>query len=168
MDSHASPAADRPPSGARASSGAPDRTARWAVAAALWSLLYVVSKVEYALAGRLGVTGGPEVGADAYADPGPGGVAAAQWGNAGVGLAVVLLFALCALPAFRRVPRWLSLPPVGAVALLGLVGAVGMVGRDLFTGSGGTVFGLYCLVWAALSVRVLAGLARRTRAGRRA
>ncbi|MEU0491131.1 hypothetical protein ABZ249_18040 [Nocardiopsis sp. NPDC006139] len=138
----------------------PHHTARWAVAAALWSLLYVASKVQYALAGRLGVTGGPAVPADSYAGFGPGGVAAAQWANAGVGLAVALLFLLAALPVARRVPRWLSLPPLGAVALMALAGAVGMVYRDLAEGSGGTVFGLYCLVWAALSAKVLVGLAR--------
>lgn len=138
----------------------PARTARWAVAAALWSLLYVASKVQYALAGRLGVTGGPEVPADSYAGFGPGAVAAAQWANAGVGLAVALLFLLCSLPAARRAPLWLSLPPVGAVALMALAGAVGMVYRDLATGVGGTVFGLYCLVWAVLSAKVLVGLVR--------
>lgn len=163
MDSHASPAADRPSAAAAPSRAADRTTARWAVAAALWSLLYVASKVEYALAGRLGVTGGPEVPAETYAGFGPGEVAAAQWGNVGIGLAVALLFALCALPAARRAPRWLTLPLVGAVALMGLAGAVGMIARDLLTGSGGTVFGLYCLVWAALSAGVLAGLARRRR-----
>ncbi|WP_306365817.1 hypothetical protein [Nocardiopsis sp. CC223A] len=138
----------------------PDRAARWAVAAALWSLLYAVSKVGYALAGRLGVTGGPEVPADSYAGFGPGEVAAAQWANAGVGLAVALLFLLCSLSVARRVPRWLSLPPVGAVALMALAGAVGMIYRDLSSGVGGTVFGLYCLVWSALSAKVLVDLAR--------
>ncbi|MDT0328910.1 hypothetical protein [Nocardiopsis lambiniae] len=148
------------PRPARAAADPRSRATPWAVAAASWSLLYVVSKVEYALAGRPGVTGGPEVGAASYAAHGPGEVAAAQWANAGVGLVVVLLFAACALPAARRAPRWLSLPPVGAVALMATVGAVVMVGRDVFTGSGGTPFGLYCPVWAVLSAGVLVALAR--------
>ncbi|MFL1376234.1 MULTISPECIES: hypothetical protein [unclassified Nocardiopsis] len=151
----------RTPRTRRTPAHAPARTARWAVAAALWSLLYVASKVQYALAGRLGVTGGPEVPDHAYADFGPGEVAAAQWGNAGVGLGAALLFLLLSLPAARRVPRWLSLPPVGAVALMMSAGAVGMVYRDLATGVGGTGFGLYCLVWAGLAAAVLVGLARR-------
>ncbi len=160
--------APRPPSGGgvRGSAGpgpvrGPARTARWAVAAALWSLFYVASKVAYALDGRLGVTGGPRVAADSYAAYGPGEVAAAQWANAGVGLGAALLFALCALPSARRVPRWLSLPLLGGVAAMVLAGAVGMVVRDLSAGSGGTFFGLYCLVWGVLATGVTVGLARR-------
>jgi tetrahydromethanopterin S-methyltransferase subunit F len=43
---------------------------------------------------------------------------------------------------------------------MAVAGAVGMIGRDLLTGAGGTVFGLYCLVWGVLSAKVLVGLAR--------
>ncbi|GAB3466277.1 hypothetical protein GCM10027570_55370 [Streptomonospora sediminis] len=134
---------------------------RWAIGAAGWTLLYVASKISYALDGRLGVTGGPRVADADYAAYGSGEVAAAQWANAGVGAAVVLLFALCALPAARRLPRWLPAVGVGAVALMAVAGAVGMLGRAVFTDAGGALFGSYCLVWALLAVAVLRGLLGR-------
>lgn len=133
---------------------------RWAVSAAAWTALYVASKVVYALEGRLGVTGGPQVPASRYAEYDPSGVAAAQWANAGVGVLIVLLFVLCALPFSRRLPRWLLAVLVGAVALFAAAGGVGMLGRALLTDSGGAIFGLYCLVWTALCVGVLVSLRR--------
>ncbi|QVQ50224.1 hypothetical protein J4H86_14830 [Spiractinospora alimapuensis] len=138
----------------------PDGLVLWAVGAAAWTALYVASKVVYALEGRLGVTGGPEVPVSRYADYDPGGVAAAQWANAAVGVLIVLLFALCALPLARRLPRWLLAPPVALVTLFAAAGGVGMLGRALITDSGGTVFGLYCLVWTSLSVGVLVSVWR--------
>ncbi len=134
----------------------------WALGAAAWTLLYVASKVVYALEGRLGVTGGPRVDPGSYAAYGSGDVAAAQWANAGVGLAVVLLFVLCALPVARTLPRWLLAAPVGLVTLMAVAGAVGMVGRDLITSSGGAGFGGYCAVWSVLAAGVLTVLLRRS------
>ncbi|WP_017586465.1 hypothetical protein [Nocardiopsis ganjiahuensis] len=134
----------------------------WALGAAAWTLLYVVSKVVHAVEGRLGVTGGPRVDPDSYASYGPGDVAAAQWANAGVGTAVVLLFVLCALPVVRSLPRWLPAVPVGLVTLMAVAGTVGMVGRALLTASGGAGFGIYCAVWAVLAAGVLVCLLRRS------
>lgn len=138
----------------------PDRRMLWALGAATWTLLYVASKVHYASEELLGVTGGPHVPASHYADYGPGEVAAAQWANAAVGLLIVLLFALCALPLTRRLPRILLSVLVGLVALGTTAGAVGMLGRAALTDSGGAAFGGYCLVWAVLSAGVLVALIR--------
>ncbi|WP_067598661.1 hypothetical protein [Nocardiopsis listeri] len=135
--------------------------APWAWATAAWTLPYVVSKVVYALSGRLGVTGGPEVEAASYADYGPGEVAAAQWANAGVGVAVLALFVLCALPFAARLPRWPLAVPVGLFTVVAVAGAVGMTGRAVFTDSGGALFGGYCAVWAVLAAVVLRRLLRR-------
>lgn len=148
--------------------GNPRRRRLWVLGATAWTLLYVASKVHYALEGRLGVTGGPRVAASSYANYGPGEVAAAQWGNAAVGCAVVLIFALCALPLTRRLPRILLSVLVGLVALVATAGAVGMLGRAALTDSGGAVFGGYCLVWAVLSTGVLVTLIRAPGARREA
>lgn len=137
----------------------------WAAVAAGWSALYVASKIHFALDGRIGVTGGPAVPTSHYADYGPGEVAPAQWGNAAVGAAIVLLFVFCLLPVALRVNRWIVLVPLVAVVLTALLGAVGMLGRALLSDSGGAVFGCYCLVWAALGSGTL--VAVRRRAGRR-
>jgi hypothetical protein len=120
-----------------------------ASAAACWTLLYVASKVHFALTGRLGVTGGPAVPAECYAAFGPGEVAAAQWGNAAVGLAGVALLLLPLLPA-RRVNRWVLTVPLAAFSLMALAGAVGMLGRAVLTDAGGATFGAYSAVWAVL------------------
>jgi hypothetical protein len=120
------------------------------VAAAGWTALYVASKVHLATTGELGVTGGPAVTAADYAGYGPGGVAAAQWANAGVGALAVLLVLAPLLPAAARVPRRVLLVPLSALALMTAVGAAVMLGRALLTDAGGAPFGVYCLVWAAL------------------
>ncbi|GAA4952163.1 hypothetical protein GCM10023224_41070 [Streptomonospora halophila] len=125
------------------------------MAAAAWTAPYVASKVHYALDGRLGVTGGPRVPESGYAAYGPGEAAAAQWANAGVGAAALLLFAAGALPAVRRAPRWLPALPVGAAALVAAAGAIGMTGRAIATDAGGALFGAYCLVWTVLALGVL-------------
>ncbi|MFC4563323.1 hypothetical protein ACFO4E_15780 [Nocardiopsis mangrovi] len=153
------PARTRP---AAASGPPPARLRLWAGGAAAWTLLYVGSKVHYALEGRLGVTGGPEVAAGSYDAYGPGDVAGAQWANAAVGLTVVLLFAFCRTPRARRLPRWAVLPAVGAVALMAAAGAVGMLVRAAATDAGGAVFGGYCLVWTVLAVGTLITLHRST------
>lgn len=121
----------------------------------------MVSKVVYALDGRLGVTGGPEVEAASYTGYGSGEVAAAQWANAGVGAAILVLFVLCALPLADRFPKWLLAVPVGLVTVVAVAGAVGMTGRALLTAAGGALFGGYCAVWAVLGAAVLTTLLRR-------
>lgn len=149
------------PSGAGRAEPRHRTRARWAWAAAVWTLPYVASKVVYALNGRLGVTGGPEVDAASYADYGPGEVAAAQWANAGVGVAVLVLFVLCALPFAARLPRWSLAVPVGLFTAVAVAGAVGMTGRAVLTDSGGALFGGYCAVWAVPAAMVLTRLLRR-------
>ena len=115
-----------------------------------WTALYVASKAGYALDGRLGVTGGPEVDPSSYDAYGPGEVAAAQWGNAAVGLLGVALLAVPLLPVSRRLPRRAVVAPLAVFALLALAGGIGMIARALTSDAGGAVFGGYCLVWAAL------------------
>lgn len=127
------------------------------VAAAAWTALYVASKVHRALTGELGVTGGPRVTADDYAGYGPGEVAAAQWGNAGAGVVVLLLVLVPLLPAAARANRWVVLVPLGLLTLGIAAGGVGMLVGALTTDTGGVLFGGYCLVWAALVGAVTSG-----------
>lgn len=115
-----------------------------------WTMLYVASKVDYAMDGRLGVTGGPEVDPASYDTYGAGDVAAAQWSNAAVGLLGVALLAVPLLPMSRRLPRWVVLTPLIAFALLALAGGIGMIARAMTSDVGGAMFGAYCLIWAAL------------------
>lgn len=120
-----------------------------APAASAWTMLYVVSKVHHAVTGTLGVTGGPVVPLASYAAYAPGEVSAAQWANAGPGLlAAVMLLLATRFPAGWN--RWLLTVPMATLFLLAAAGAVGMVARDVLTGSGGTVFGAYCAIWAVL------------------
>lgn len=116
--------------------------------AAGWTGLYVISKVAYALDGRLGVTGGPEVPPDRYANDGPGEVAAAQWANAAVGALGVLLLLFALTPLAARLNRWLLSVPLLLIWLMAVAGAVGMLGRALLTDAGGALFGGYCVVWS--------------------
>lgn len=126
------------------------RPAPISIAAAVWSSLYVISKISYAVRGRLGVTGGPDVSADAYAGYEPGAVTAAQWGNAGIGVIVLGLVLLPLLPAARTLNRWILTIGLGLIAGLLLLGTAAFLGRALLTDAGGLPFGLYCLVWTAL------------------
>lgn len=112
--------------------------------------LYVVSKIHFALAGELGVTGGPEVDPASYAAYGPGEVAAAQWGNVAVGVLGIGALLLPLLPVARRLPRWVLMVPLFAFAALMLAGGVGMLVRALTSDVGGAAFGWYSLVWSAL------------------
>lgn len=123
-------------------------------------------QVHFARVGRLGVTGGPEVPASAYAAYGPGEVAAAQWGNAAVGAAGILLLLALLLPIALRVNRWVLLVPLGALWLMTAAIAVGMLTQALLTDAGGAVFGGYCAVWATLIAA--AGLGYRGRRSRAA
>lgn len=118
--------------------------------AAAWTSLYVISKLSYAMTGRLGVTGGPEVSPASYAEYGPGEVAAAQSGNAVVGVLGVLLLLATLTPVARRVSRWILTIPLILLWLLATAGGIGMLGRALLTESGGALFGAYCVVWSVL------------------
>ncbi|MFC4062001.1 hypothetical protein ACFOWE_27180 [Planomonospora corallina] len=127
------------------------RTGRWAVWAAIgWTLLYVASKVHFALEERLGVTGGPRVSPQDHLAYGPGEVALAQWANAASGLLIVLLLALSLAPVRRRPWRRALLVLLWACAAMAAAGAVGMTGGALLTDRGGALFGAYCAVWAVL------------------
>ncbi|MFD1539570.1 hypothetical protein [Nonomuraea guangzhouensis] len=142
-------------------------TSRWAGYAAIgWTLLYVASKVHFAVEGRIGVTGGPRVAAAAYRDYGPGEVAQAQWANAGSGLLIVLLIVISLLPVRRRLPRVALLVLLWACVVMAGAGAVGMLGGVAFTERGGAIFGGYCAVWAALLMIAAFGFQRRTRPAR--
>ncbi|WP_216209260.1 hypothetical protein [Amycolatopsis aidingensis] len=134
---------------------------RWAIAAMAWGTLYVASKVHHALTGRLGVTGGPAVEPAAYASYRPGGVALAQWGNAGIGVLGVALVALPLLPVAQRLRRWVLLLPLCAFALMALGGGLVMLIRALVTDVGGAAFGAYCLVWSALIAMTARAVANR-------
>ncbi|MEV0387352.1 hypothetical protein [Nonomuraea sp. NPDC050643] len=128
-----------------------------------WTGLYVASKVVFALEGRLGVSGGPEVPPDAYLAYGPGEVASAQWANAGSG---VLVMVILLVGRFRVRGRW---PYRGVLAAhwlgtaVAAAGAVGMLGGAVLTGRGGAAFGAYCAVWAALLFLATRDLRRRHR-----
>ncbi|PWV84500.1 hypothetical protein SAMN05421630_101819 [Prauserella marina] len=141
----------------------------FALSAMVLTALYVVSKVHFALAGELGVTGGPEVDPSSYTAYGPGEVAAAQWGNVAVGMLGIGALLLPLLPVARRLPRWVLMVPLFAFALLMLAGGVGMLVRALTSDVGGAAFGWYSLVWSALiamtALRVRGREAERNRAG---
>ncbi|MEV6151469.1 hypothetical protein AB0L53_14100 [Nonomuraea sp. NPDC052129] len=108
-----------------------------------WTGLYVVSKVFFALEGRLGVTGGPHVAPESYQGYEPGEVASAQWANAGSGL-LIIMFLLAAQVRFdRRWPRVVLLVLLWLCTAMAAVGAVGMLGGALLTDRGGAVFGGY-------------------------
>jgi hypothetical protein len=115
-----------------------------------WTGLYVVSKMFFALEGRLGVTGGPHVAPESYQGYGPGEVASAQWANAGSGLLIILLLLAAQVRFNRRWPRVVLLVLLWLCTAMAAVGAVGMLGGALLTDRGGAVFGGYCAVWAVL------------------
>ncbi|MBG0823914.1 hypothetical protein HS048_24660 [Planomonospora sp. ID91781] len=127
------------------------RTGRWIAWAAIgWTSLYVVSKVHFALEGRLGVTGGPRVAPEEYLGYGPGQVALAQWGNAASGLIIISLLAVSLAPVRRRLWRRMLLVLLWVCAAMAAAGAVGMTGGALLSDRGGALFGAYCVVWAVL------------------
>lgn len=129
--------------------------------AAAWTSLYVISKISYALQGRLGVTGGPFVAPDTYSRYEPGGVATAQWSQAGIGALIVLLALLTLLPVTRPIPRWMLTVALSGVALLYAIGTTLFLGRALATDSGGAVFGLYLLLGCGIHVALLVSHHRR-------
>ncbi|MQA85569.1 MAG: hypothetical protein GEV03_13305 [Streptosporangiales bacterium] len=135
----------------------------WPGLAAGWTLLYVGSKIWYAIEGRLGVTGGPIVPRSHYQDYGPGEVATAQWLNAGMGMLIVLLLLATLLPITSRAIHWALSVLLAAAALMASAGAVGMLGRALATDSGGALFGAYCVIWAVLITTALVVYWRRPR-----
>ncbi|WP_156056063.1 hypothetical protein [Streptosporangium roseum] len=140
-------------------------TGRWAGCVAIgWTLLYMASKVHFALAERLGVTGGPRVAAEAYRDYGPGEVAQAQWANAAAGVLIVVLLLASLTPIRRRLPRWTLLVLLWLCSAMAAAGAAGMLGKAVLTDRGGAVFGDYCAVWAVLLVLATLGFHRRGRA----
>ncbi|SFJ86727.1 hypothetical protein SAMN05216275_113104 [Streptosporangium canum] len=138
---------------------------RWAGCAAIgWTLLYLASKAHFALEERIGVTGGPQVTADAYRDYGPGEVAQAQWANAAAGALIVLLLLVSLTSVRRLLPRWILLALLWTCAAMAAAGAIGMLGGAMLTDRGGAVFGGYCAVWAVLLIVATLDFHRRSRA----
>ncbi|MEV1246022.1 hypothetical protein ACIBO2_57150 [Nonomuraea sp. NPDC050022] len=126
-----------------------------------WTGLYVVSKVFFALEGRLGVTGGPHVAPESYQSYGPGEVASAQWANAGSGVLIIVLLLAAQVRFDSRWPRLVLLVLLWLCTAMAAVGAVGMLGGALLTDRGGAVFGGYCTVWAVLLFLATRELQRR-------
>ncbi|MBE1593608.1 hypothetical protein ACFPOI_23335 [Nonomuraea angiospora] len=126
-------------------------TGRWAVwAAASWTLLYVASKIHFALAERIGVTGGPRVAPETYLEYGPGEIARAQWANAAAGLLVAAVVLASLIPFRRPLPRRTMAALLWSCAAMAAAGAIGMTAGALFAERGGALFGGYCAVWAVL------------------
>ncbi|MEV0345642.1 hypothetical protein AB0H88_07745 [Nonomuraea sp. NPDC050680] len=126
-----------------------------------WTGLYVVSKVFFALEGRLGVTGGPHVAPESYQGYGPGEVASAQWANAGSGVLIIVLLLAAQARFDSRWPRVVLLVLLWLCTAMAAVGAVGMLGGALLTDRGGAAFGGYCTIWAALLFLATRDLQRR-------
>lgn len=121
-----------------------------AVAAACWAVPYIVSKVQHAMQGRLGVHGGPAVTPeDAAQYGGAAEISAAQWGNAAVAVVIVGLLLLPLVPVTHRWNRWLRTLPV-IVAAAFLAGMAVLFGMRVIAGDGGLPFTLYMIAWTAL------------------
>ena len=121
------------------------------VAAASAAMPYIASKVQYALASKLGVHGGPRVTEGDYRRFGSSAtVAAAQWSNVLVGA----MFSVAAIapwtPLGARANRWVVAAPM--VATSGLLTETGAftLGRAVARNAGGAPFGGYLLGWGAL------------------
>ncbi|MFI7642619.1 hypothetical protein [Nonomuraea sp. NPDC049400] len=126
-------------------------TGRWtAWAAASWTLLYVASKIHFALTDRLGVTGGPHVAPESYLKYGPGEVARAQWANAASALFVAALVLASLAPIRRPFLRRAMAALLWLCTAMAAAGGIGMTGGTLLTDRGGALFGGYCAVWAVL------------------
>ncbi|MEO3791681.1 hypothetical protein ABGB14_15860 [Nonomuraea sp. B10E15] len=123
---------------------------RIVMAGVAWTGLYVASKVVYALEGKLGVTGGPQVSPDSYLAYGPGQVALAQWGNVASGVVIMAILLAGRIRFTGRLPYLVVLWAHWVCTAVAAVGAVGMTGGALVTDRGGALFGAYCAVWAVL------------------
>jgi hypothetical protein len=117
-----------------------------------WTSLYVASKLQYAVEGRLGVTGGPTVADSAYHAYGSGEVGLAQWANAAVGVLIAFALLTTVLPLGRQLNRWVLLVPLWTVSLVVSAGSIAMIVRALVTDAGGELFGAYCAVWGGLII----------------
>ncbi|TDB92838.1 hypothetical protein E1267_43670, partial [Nonomuraea longispora] len=95
---------------------------RIVMAGIAWTGLYVASKVVYALEGRLGVTGGPQVSPNSYDAYGPGEVALAQWGNVASGVVIMAILLAGRIRFTRRLPYLVVLWLHGACRAVAAVG----------------------------------------------
>lgn len=123
------------------------------VAAAILAVLYAAAKAQYAVEGRLGIHGGPEV-SDAeralYANAEQ--ISLAQWGNAAVGILILTITLLPLIPNVRRWNRWILAVPLLLIGI-GLIGiGVFMIANGVATGTGGLLFGSYSTAWGLLEV----------------
>lgn len=121
------------------------------MAAATLAVLYAVAKAQYAVEGRLGIHGGPEV-SDAeralYANAEQ--ISMAQWGNAAVGVLILTITLLPLIPRVRRWNRWILAVPLLLIGI-GLIGiGAFMIADAVDTGTGGYPFGIYSTAWGLL------------------
>lgn len=121
------------------------------VVTAIFAVLYSAMKAQFALEGRLGIHGGPEVG-DAerslYADTTQ--ISLAQWGNAAVGILILATTLLLLLPRMRRRNPWILAVPLLLIGI-GLAGiGVYMIINGVTAGIGGYPFGIFSTVWGLL------------------
>lgn len=133
--------------------------------AGAFAVLYIISKIQFALVGRLGIHGGPVVTeADAAAFGTTEQIARAQWGNVGAG--VLILIATLTLPRIRGSRWWIrcvAAIPLALFALSLVSFGVGMIINGSASDRGGHSFGTFAIVWGV----VLGWLASATfRAGR--
>ncbi|WP_427891479.1 hypothetical protein ACQHIV_03220 [Kribbella sp. GL6] len=134
-----------------------------AVLAACLALPYVVSKVHFAMAGQLGVHGGPRVTADDYTKFGDtADVSAAQWGNVAAGTVIFVISLLPLAPFARRWNRWVLAVPVMAAGSTTAGFGLSMIVNGAVTGRGGYPFGAYSVVWGAMQCALARRVVGRT------
>lgn len=131
------------------------------VAASAFSLPYIASKVVHALQARLGVHGGPIVtDTNTAAFGSPGEIAAAQWGNAGIGVVIALVTVLPLAAWTRRWRRPIAAIPLACIGVSLLALGIVMLVRAIALGLGGVLFAVYLLIWSAMECVAAARVAR--------
>lgn len=116
--------------------------AAWYRHAVVVAALYIAAKVQYAISGRLGVYGGPQV-TDAeralYQDSAQ--ISQAQWVNVAVGVLILALTLLPLVPAVHHWRRWIVAAPLLRIEVAPVV-VGGITLKGAITNSGvGQPFG---------------------------
>lgn len=131
---------------------------------ACWAVPYVVSKIHFAMEGKLGIHFGPTIYPSDYtAYDGPGAVSTGQWANAAVGAVFMLFCLLIATPIGARINRWVIAVPLFVFAALQLVFAAVSMYRAVVTERGGTIFAVYLVLWAIGLIVLSVSAVRRPR-----